>query len=96
MNEIDQSIVRIDHLLGRNLIENLTVLRFSNLVFEPLWSRTYIHNIQVILFKFEIHFSFDFLLVITLFHSINVGHFIRGLGRAARKVISIIVAVFVV
>ena len=41
---------RIDHLLGRNLIENLTVLRFSNLIFEPLWSRTYIRSIQVILF----------------------------------------------
>ncbi|KAE8660186.1 Glucose-6-phosphate 1-dehydrogenase 4 [Hibiscus syriacus] len=39
----------IDHLLGRNLIENLTVLRFSNLVFEPLWSRTYIRNVQVVL-----------------------------------------------
>ncbi|MQM06862.1 hypothetical protein Taro_039694 [Colocasia esculenta] len=40
---------RIDHLLGKDLIENLTVLRFSNLVFEPLWSRTYIRNVQVIL-----------------------------------------------
>lgn len=39
----------MDHLLGRNLIENLTVLRFSNLVFEPLWSRKYIRNVQVIL-----------------------------------------------
>lgn len=45
----EKQIYRIDHLLGRNLIENLTVLRFSNLVFEPLWSRTYIHNVQVIL-----------------------------------------------
>lgn len=44
---LHQSYYRIDHLLGRNLIENLTVLRFSNLVFEPLWSRTYIHNVQV-------------------------------------------------
>jgi glucose-6-phosphate 1-dehydrogenase len=34
--------------LGKDLIENLTVLRFSNLVFEPLWSRTYIRNVQVI------------------------------------------------
>lgn len=39
---------RIDHMLGRNLIENLTVLRFSNLVFEPLWKRTYIRNVQVV------------------------------------------------
>ncbi|KMZ57300.1 glucose-6-phosphate dehydrogenase [Zostera marina] len=33
--------------LGKDRIENLTVLRFSNLVFEPLWSRTYIRNVQV-------------------------------------------------
>lgn len=45
----EKQIYRIDHLLGRTLIENLTVLRFSNLVFEPLWSRTYIRNVQVIL-----------------------------------------------
>ncbi|KAG7645673.1 Inactive glucose-6-phosphate 1-dehydrogenase 4 [Arabidopsis thaliana] len=44
----EKQIYRIDHMLGRNLIENLTVLRFSNLVFEPLWNRTYIRNIQVI------------------------------------------------
>ncbi|KAJ4834791.1 Inactive glucose-6-phosphate 1-dehydrogenase 4, chloroplastic, partial [Turnera subulata] len=45
----EKQLYRIDHLLGKNLIENLTVLRFSNLVFEPLWSRTYIRNVQVIL-----------------------------------------------
>ncbi|KAG9459878.1 hypothetical protein H6P81_004386 [Aristolochia fimbriata] len=45
----ENQIYRIDHLLGKDLIENLTVLRFSNLVFEPLWSRTYIRNVQVIL-----------------------------------------------
>ncbi|XP_022746098.1 glucose-6-phosphate 1-dehydrogenase 4, chloroplastic-like [Durio zibethinus] len=41
-----KQIYRIDHRLGRNLIENLTVLRFPNLVFERLWSRTYIRNVQ--------------------------------------------------
>ncbi|XP_034706468.1 inactive glucose-6-phosphate 1-dehydrogenase 4, chloroplastic-like [Vitis riparia] len=45
----EKQIYRIDHLLGRNIIENLTVLRFSNLVFEPLWSRKYIRNVQIIL-----------------------------------------------
>ena len=48
---------RIDHLLGKDLIENLTVLRFSNLVFEPLWSRTYIRNVQV---HFKAHFDICF------------------------------------
>ena len=41
---------KIDHLPARNLIANLIVLRFANLVLEPLWSWTYIDNIQVILF----------------------------------------------
>ncbi|XP_077211231.1 glucose-6-phosphate 1-dehydrogenase, chloroplastic-like isoform X2 [Tasmannia lanceolata] len=41
-------IFRIDHYLGKELVENLSVLRFSNLVFEPLWSRTYIRNVQLI------------------------------------------------
>lgn len=50
LNHLDESqIYRIDHHLGKELIENLTVLRFSNLVFEPLWSRTYIKSVQVIL-----------------------------------------------
>jgi glucose-6-phosphate 1-dehydrogenase len=39
---------RIDHYLGKELVENLSVLRFSNLVFEPLWSRNYIRNVQFI------------------------------------------------
>jgi hypothetical protein len=38
---------RIDHYLGKELIENLTVLRFSNVVFEPLWNRQYIKSVQV-------------------------------------------------
>ncbi|CAI0382049.1 unnamed protein product [Linum tenue] len=45
----EKQLYRIDHLLGRNLIENLTVLRFSNLVFEPLWSRNHIRNVQIIM-----------------------------------------------
>ncbi|KAA0048116.1 glucose-6-phosphate 1-dehydrogenase 4 [Cucumis melo var. makuwa] len=43
----EKQIYRIDHLLGKNLIENLTVLRFANLVFQPLWSRTFINSVQV-------------------------------------------------
>lgn len=43
----EEQIFRIDHYLGKELIENLTVLRFANLVFEPLWSRSFIRNVQV-------------------------------------------------
>ncbi|KAK4406783.1 Inactive glucose-6-phosphate 1-dehydrogenase 4, chloroplastic [Sesamum angolense] len=45
----ENQLYRIDHLLGRNTIENLAVLRFSNLVFMPLWNRNYIRSVQVIL-----------------------------------------------
>ncbi|XP_024395397.1 glucose-6-phosphate 1-dehydrogenase 2, chloroplastic [Physcomitrium patens] len=44
----EDQIYRIDHYLGKELVENLSVLRFSNLVFEPLWSRQYIRNVQFI------------------------------------------------
>lgn len=44
----EEQIYRIDHYLGKELIEDLTVLRFSNLVFQPLWSRQYIRSVQVI------------------------------------------------
>ena len=44
----EEQIYRIDHYLGKELIENLTVLRFSNLVFQPLWNRDFVRNVQVI------------------------------------------------
>lgn len=43
----EENTYRIDHYLGKELIENLTVLRFSNIVFQPLWSRQYIRNVQI-------------------------------------------------
>lgn len=44
----EEQIYRIDHYLGKELVDNLAVLRFSNTVFEPLWSRKYIRNVQII------------------------------------------------
>ncbi len=44
----EDQIYRIDHYLGKELVENLMVMRFSNLVFQPLWSRQSINNVQII------------------------------------------------
>ncbi|NQT13165.1 MAG: glucose-6-phosphate dehydrogenase, partial [Planctomycetes bacterium] len=39
---------RIDHYLGKEVIQNLMVLRFANLVFEPLWNRDFIHSVKIV------------------------------------------------
>jgi glucose-6-phosphate 1-dehydrogenase len=45
---LDESqIYRIDHYLGKETVQNLLVFRFANGIFEPLWNRQYIDNIQL-------------------------------------------------
>jgi glucose-6-phosphate 1-dehydrogenase len=43
----EDQIYRIDHYLGKELVQNLMVLRFANSIFEPLWSSVYISNVQI-------------------------------------------------
>ncbi|HOM41053.1 MAG TPA: glucose-6-phosphate dehydrogenase [Bacteroidales bacterium] len=43
----EKQIYRIDHYLGKETVQNILVMRFSNGLFEPLWNRNYIHHIQI-------------------------------------------------
>ncbi|WP_180129269.1 glucose-6-phosphate dehydrogenase [Rhodoferax sp. BLA1] len=43
----EQQIYRIDHYLGKPAVQNLFALRFGNALFEPLWRREHIANIQI-------------------------------------------------
>jgi glucose-6-phosphate 1-dehydrogenase len=43
----EQQIFRIDHYLGKPSVQNLFALRFGNALFEPLWRREHIANIQI-------------------------------------------------
>jgi glucose-6-phosphate 1-dehydrogenase len=43
----EESIYRIDHYLGKELVQNMLVLRFANTIFEPLWNRDYIDHVQI-------------------------------------------------
>lgn len=43
----EQSIYRIDHYLGKEMIQNIMVLRFCNSIFESIWNNRFIDNIQI-------------------------------------------------
>src|SRR5450432_669115 len=43
----EPQVYRIDHYLGKDTVQNLLVLRFSNGIFEPLWNRNYIDHVQI-------------------------------------------------
>ena len=43
----EEQALRIDHYLGKPAVQNLMALRFGNAVFEPLWRRESIANIQI-------------------------------------------------
>ncbi len=43
----ENQIYRIDHYLGKEMVQNLLALRFANLFLEPLWNRTWIHDVQI-------------------------------------------------
>ncbi|WP_395827065.1 glucose-6-phosphate dehydrogenase [Archangium violaceum] len=43
----EQRIYRMDHYLGKEMVQNLMVLRFANGIFEPLWNHRHIDHVQV-------------------------------------------------
>ncbi|HTX47349.1 MAG TPA: glucose-6-phosphate dehydrogenase [Solirubrobacteraceae bacterium] len=48
LGEFDESqVFRIDHYLGKETVQNLMALRFANALFEPVWNRNYIDQVQI-------------------------------------------------
>lgn len=45
----DQQLYRIDHYLGKEMVQNIAPLRFGNPMFANVWNKDYIKNVQVTL-----------------------------------------------
>lgn len=43
----EEQIYRIDHYLGKETVQNILIARFANTIFEPVWNRNYIDNVQI-------------------------------------------------
>jgi glucose-6-phosphate 1-dehydrogenase len=43
----EKHVYRIDHYLGKEPVQDILALRFSNLIFEPIWNRRYVDSVQI-------------------------------------------------
>jgi glucose-6-phosphate 1-dehydrogenase len=43
----EEQIFRIDHYLGKSMVQNIMIFRFANILMEPLWNHKYIDHIQI-------------------------------------------------
>lgn len=43
----ERQVYRIDHYLGKETVQNIMIFRFANTIFEPVWNRNHVDNVQI-------------------------------------------------
>src|SRR5579875_89354 len=43
----EDKVFRIDHYMGKETVQNVLALRFANAIFEPIWNRRYVEQVQI-------------------------------------------------
>jgi len=43
----EDQVFRIDHYLAKETVQNISMLRFANVIFEPVWNRRYVDHIAI-------------------------------------------------
>jgi glucose-6-phosphate 1-dehydrogenase len=44
---VEEQVFRIDHYLAKETVQNLLAVRSANAIFEPIWNRTWVDNVQI-------------------------------------------------